>query len=51
MIVTVDKTMVFKEVNSNPLTYVDMQAQYKGRGSYPYADAKIRKLLIRSYDF
>ena len=51
MIVTVDRTMVFKEVNSNPLTYVDMLAQYKGIGSYPYADATIRKLLIRSFDF
>ena len=51
MVVTVDRTMVFKEVNSSPLTYLEMQAQYKGTGSYPYADATIRKLSIRSFNF
>ena len=51
MIVTVDRTMVFKEVNSSPLQYSDMLAQYKGTGTYPYVNAKIRKLLIRSFDF
>ena len=51
MEVTVDRTMVFKEANSSPLTYLDMQAQYKGVGDYPYADATIRKLSIRSFDF
>ncbi len=51
MVVILDGTMIFKEENSSPLTYNDMQAQYKGVGSYPYADAKIRKLLIRSFEF
>ena len=51
MVVAVDRTMVFKEVNSSPLTYLEMQAQYKGTSSYPYADATIRKLSIRSFNF
>ena len=51
MVVVVDRTMVFKEVNISPLKYLEMQAQYKGTGSYPYADATIRKLSIRSSNF
>ena len=51
MEVRVDRTLVFKEANSPALTYLEMQAQYKGIGGYPYADAKIRKLTIKSFDF
>lgn len=51
MVVTLNGIMVFKEVNVSPLKYTDMQAQYKGIGDDPLADAKIRKLLIRSFDF
>ena len=51
MLVIVDGTTVFKEENDPPLTFKDMHAQFKGVGSYPYADAKIRKLLLRSFDF
>ena len=55
MVVMVDRIMVFKEENSSPLTYDDMRAQYRGAeykaSSYPYADAKIRKLMIQSFDF
>ena len=51
MVVMVDRTLVFKEENSSPITYNGMQAQYKGVSTYPYADAKIRKLLIRSFEF
>ena len=51
MLVIVDGTTVFKEENDPPLTFKDMHAQFKGVSSYPYADAKIRKLLIRSFDF
>ena len=51
MLVIVDGITVFKEENDPPLTFKDMHAQFRGVGSYPYADAKIRKLLIRSFDF
>ena len=51
MVVTLNGIMVFKEVNVSPLKYTNMQAQYKGTGDYPLADAKIRKLRIRSFDF
>ena len=55
MVVMVDRIMVFKEENSSPLTYDGMRAQYRGAeyktSSYPYADAQIRKLMIRSFDF
>ena len=51
MVVKVDHTTVFKEENVSPLTYNDMEVHYKGNGDYGYADAKIRKLLIRSFDF
>lgn len=51
MVVTLNGIMVFKEENVSPLKYTDMQAQYKGTSNYPFADAKIRKLQIRSFDF
>ena len=52
MTISLDGTMVFKEENIDPLTYPDMTVKYKGvYGSYDFADAKIRKLWIKSFDF
>ena len=52
MTVALDGTMVYKEENANPLTYPDVTVKYKGaNGSYGFADAKIRKLRIRSFNF
>ena len=52
MTVALDGKMVFKEENVNPLTYRDMTVRYKGiNGDYGFADAKIRKLWMRSFDF
>ena len=51
MTVALDGTMVFKEENVNPLTYPDMTVKYGGTGNTVYADAKIRKLRIKSFDF
>ena len=45
MVVTLNGIMVFKEVNVSPLKYTDMQAQYKGIGDDPLADAKINSII------
>lgn len=51
MIVKFDRTMVFKEENISPLSYSDVEFRYQGEDGDPFADATIRKLLIRSFDF
>ena len=51
MVVMFNGAMVFKEENISPQTFTDMKAQYKGDNSYPFADVKIRKLSLRSFDF
>ena len=44
-----DWTMVFKEENPPPAVASDVQVKYTGDGE-PFADATIRKLLVRSFD-
>ena len=51
MIVALDGSMVFKEENVSPPSYPDVTVQYSGIGDYVSADAKIRKLRIRSFEF
>ena len=51
MVVKFDRTLVFKEENISPLSYSDVEFKYQGEDGDPFADATIRKLLIRSFDF
>ena len=46
----IDRTMVFKEENPPPAVASDVQVKYTGDGT-PVADATIRKLLVRSFNF
>ena len=45
----IDRTMVFKEENPPPVVASDLEVKYTGDGK-PFADATIRKLLVRSFD-
>ena len=52
MTIALDGKVVFKEENVNPLTYTDVMVKYRGISEdLGFADAKIRKLRIKSFDF
>ena len=51
MKVMVDHKTVFKEENTTPFEEIDMRLMYKGFGDYEQADAKIRKLFVRTWEF
>ena len=51
MKVMVDHKIVFKEENTTPFEEIDMRLMYKGFGDYDQADAKIRKLFVRTWEF
>ena len=52
MKVMVDHKIVFKEENTTPFKEIDMmRLMYKGFGDYKQADAKIRKLFVRTWEF
>ena len=52
MKVMVDHKTVFKEENTTPFKEIDMmRLMYKGFGDYEQADAKIRKLFVRTWEF
>ena len=48
-VVKFDYTMVFKEENPTPAQKTDVEIVYTGDGE-PFADATIRKLLVRSFE-
>ena len=52
MKVMVDHKTVFKEENTTPWNEgANMNLEYAGWGDYKQADAKIRKLFVRTWEF
>jgi len=51
MKVMVDHKIVFKEENTTPFETNGMRLMYNGYGAYDKADAKIRKLFVRTWKF
>ena len=52
MKVMVDHKTVFQEENTTPWNEgANMNLEYAGWGDYKQADAKIRKLFVRTWEF